>query len=123
MRRKTRWSARRETRRSARRETRQVSAPEHAECARRCARSVRVGARGVCASVRAEQARRRAWSTRVGARVAGPADPAFLLSRLLAERSRRLGPRERAGAAGRGVPAVSPRGVPHSARGLQPAIA
>ena len=49
----------------------------------RCAPGKRVGARGVCASVHAGQARRCAHSR--------PADPAFLLDRLLAERSR-LGP-------------------------------
>ena len=60
------------------------------------------------ASLRAEHARRSARSTRVGAH-SRPADPAFLLGRSLAERSRRLGSLERAGAAGRGAPAVSPR--------------
>jgi len=62
---------------------------------------VRVGARGASASERAGQARRSARCR--------PAGPAFLLGRPLADRSRRLGPLERAGAAGRGVPAVSPR--------------
>ena len=73
----------------------------------------------MCASVRAEQTRLCARSTHVsarGARVPGrarstrsrPADPAFLLGRLLAERSRRLGPLEGDGSqAGESV--VSPQ--------------
>ena len=93
--------ARRKTRWSARRETRRVSAPERAESARRCARGKRVGARGARVSERAEHARRCACSQ--------PTDPAFLLGRPLAERSRRQGPLEWAGAASRGKPAVSPR--------------